>query len=678
MRIWGEGPIDSYGRGGVLRGIAVRAGLYALGCVLFAGGTALLSGDAGFLAPLGVYALWLLPGYLLAAAAHRTQAWPFHVAAGFLYSLGILSLVAIPSLLLHLPFAHAFAASIALWAVALVLGAAWLGKSGRPSAAANGSRVLEAVFLLSVAALVLAGRPHFWAYCSGDRDTFHYAVLAQGMIGSEALQARDVLCGSGAPLPARSLLDAIGFLAACVARVTGLHAAPVLLADFPILVSFLIPCAAYAVSSALFGGRAWGLAGGVLAALPCALLSGDKEGFTGTDMLYHLLHRLPEDKTVLVLVALPTAIALTIELSREWSRARWTLYVAACVGLLALHPFAVPFLLFHVALWTACTRTWRTGTLLAAPLLLLCGVVFWLRSRYATSLAGIEALPMARLAVGSGIWVRAREMFLAAPFYYVVAPLVACALVGLRRRPPQERYLVAATLVPIALAFLPPLPWLLTRVIPGGLLYRVLWLVPALPATLWAIALASRAVPRLPPVAARALVAALLVVAVLPRVDEVFVQGPSAAEAPSHAFPDTGLVRVARWVAARLDGDGGGAVLGPLEFNNAIVLLRPGTPLFRVWNRFFSIEPFAAAGRRDEGAARYAFGRRVYEGREPEGQLAVELARYRVGLVVLRAGPDDAVRESLVDGRGWTVAYVSDGWQVLEHPSTRKETARKR
>ncbi|MEK7867479.1 MAG: DUF6077 domain-containing protein [Planctomycetota bacterium] len=661
----------------MLRGVAVRAGLYALGYILVAGGSALLTGDAGFLAPLGVYALWLLPGYLLAAAAHPAQGWPFHVAAGFLYSLGVLALVAVPAFLLHLPFAWAFAASIALWAVALAVGATWLGRSGRPSAAADRSRVLEAVFLLSVAALVFVGRPHFWAWCSGDRDTFHYAVLAQGMIGSDALHARDLLCGSGAPVPARFLLDAIGFLAACVARVTGLHAAPVLLADFPVVVSLLIPCAGYAVSSALFGGRTWGLAGGALAALPCALLSGDKEGYTGTDALYSLLHRLPEDKTVLVLVAIPTAIALAIEVCRERGRARWLLYLAACVGLLALHPFAVPFLLFHVVLWATCARAWRAGALLAAPLLLLCGVVFWLRSRYATSLAGIEALPMARLAVGEGVWVRAREMFLAVPFFYIVAPLAAWALVGLRRRPPHERYLVAATLAPIALAFLPPFPWLLTRIVPGGILYRVLWLIPALPATLWAIEQASRAVPRVQHAVARLLVAALLCLAVLPRLGEVSGQGPSAAGAPSHAIPDVEVVRVARWVGGRLDAAGGGPVLAPVALNNTIALLRPGTPLFGVRNRFFSIEPFAAAGRRDEGEARFAFGRRVYGGREPEGQLFVELARYRVGLVVLRTGVDDAVRAALV-GRGWTSVHASVGWEVLEHPSKRKETARKR
>ena len=725
------------------RALALRAALYALGYAAVAAIPATLAGDAGFFAPIGVYAIWLFPGYILAAAAHPAKAWPFHLAAGFLYALGCLALVGLPAMVLHLPFDAAFRAAIAVWALELVLAGAWfiglgparvrddsrpvvapsldprwfcglavlaalpalrgdvwqegkivavflgaaallpyLLRDRSPKLAATGvprvssSRPLEAIFLLAIVGLLVVERPHFWSYCSPGSDNFHYAVLAQGMMGSEAINASDVLSGSGAPIPARFLLNLIGFLVALVGHACGLHAAPVLLTDLPVIASVLLPCAGFALSDAVLGGRRWGFAGGALSVLPYALLSGERGLYQATDLLYHLMHRASEDKSLLVFVALPTAVACAIELWRGWSWGRWGLFLAACLGLLALHPFAIPFLLFHLVLWGAVAarpRPVRALLVLGFPFA-LCGVVFWLRRRYATSLAEIETLPIAQLASGSGLGVHARASYLAAPFYLLVLPPLAWLAARWRRALPHERYLAVATLAPVLLAFVPPLPWLVTRVVPGGILYRVLWLLPAVPATLYAVALVARAVPRaiMSPAGAMAGASIAFFAMTVPGFEATLRIAPPHAAAVTHDFPDKEVLSTARWAAGRLEARGGAVLFGPAPFNNALVLLRPGTPLFNVRTSFFFLESFTAAGRRGEGEARLALCERAFSGQEPEEQLPADLARFHVGMVVLREEADARLRSTLLGRLGWTVAHDepgAEGWEALEPPA---------
>lgn len=732
-------------RGGGPRALGVRAAAYAAAYAIVASACVLLTGDGAFFGPLAVYALWLLPGYVTAAAAHPAKEWPFHVAAGFLYAIAATAAVGVPSMVLHAPFALAWTACAAVWGVQLAAASAWFCRLPRErvrddvlpvsppaldarwfgalvllavlpflrgevwsdgrvveaclaiavaipflirprakGAAAPfwgpSTRTIEPLFLLSMVGLVILRRPHFWIDCPPASDTFHNVVLAQGMIGSPALNAAESLTGSGAPVPARSLLDVANFLVAIVAHASRRPAAPVMLTDLPVIVSIVIPCAAYALCDAVLGGRAWGYAGGALATLAYALFSGDRGRFPTTDLLFYLMRRLSLDNSLLVFVALPSAVACAIELWREWSWARWALYGGGCVALLALHPFGVPFLLFHIAAWTALAarpRVSRATVLIAGVPLALCAVVFWLRSRFAASIEAMDALATAELTGGKGVGIHTGSMFLAAPYYLLVLPPIAWVATRLRRLSPRERYLCAATIGPVVLAFVPPFPWALTRVIPPMVLYRVPWLMPLVPATVYALSLAVRSLPR--PAASPAgplfACAVALFVAVAPRFQAVCRLVPFQGRNVRHEFPASEVVLTARWVAPRVEGR---AVLGALDFNNTLVLLRPGVPIFAVRAKYFFLQPFILDGRREEGEARWEFHRRVFANEETAEALESDLARFRVGMVVLRAKPDAALRESL--GRlGWETAHTTpgpDGWTVLEPPSCARKTAR--
>ncbi len=732
------------------RSLAIRAAAYAATAALVAALCAALAGDRGFLAPLGAFAVWLFPGYLLAAAAHPAKAWPFHLAAGFLYALGALAVVGVPTMALHMPFEAAYRATGIVWLIELALGAAWFCRQGdrrwreervplAPSGAdprwfcaiaalamlpalrgelwhdgrvvavmmaiaclipfllgkasstdgtrfwGPSTRTLEGLFLLACCGFVVLQRQHFWFYCTPFRDSYHSAVLAQGMIGSPAVNGCDVLGGSGAPMPARWLLNLVGFPVATMARTCDLPAAAVMHTDLPVLMSVLLPCAAFAICDALLGGRAWGFAGGALALLPYALLSGNDGKLAGIDLLYYAMHRSAEDNGIVVLVALPTAIASAIELSRSWAWPRFALYAMGGLAMLALHPFAAPYLLFHVGLWAAFGAqpriSLRTALLCAWPLA-LCGAVFLLSGRYSASLAQMSGTPPERLAAGSGMGIHVGAPAMAAPFFLLVVPPIAWTLYRIRSLRPEERYLAAATLLPIVFALVPPFPWMITRVIPASVLPRVLWLLPAAPATLYVLALAARSLcPAAAPGGAFAALAAALIVLVAPECKATWKVEPIVNPHVTHRYPDTDLIHTAQWVGVRLARRGDRPVLARTEFNDTLALVRPGTSLFFVRAYFFYLEPYALQGRKEEGLARIDFQARAFSGKETEEPLAADLARFRVGMIVLQPKADVALRAMLLGRLGWATvrpAPGEEGWEVLEPLPLGRKTAQGR
>ena len=149
-------------------------------------------------------------------------------------------------------------------------------------------------------------------------------------------------------------------------------------------------------------------------------------------------------------------------------------------------------------------RAWRLRSALLLGCLLLIGALYptvsGLRSRAGLQSDGATLVnhdhPVVRIhrARGRLLEFRGREWQADTPLntalrgWFVVAPglivhpltlLALCALPLLIRRPQRERrLLLPATLIPLAIAFVPPIAALAGRIVLPWMVYRILWFVP--------------------------------------------------------------------------------------------------------------------------------------------------------------------------------------------------------
>ena len=215
-----------------------------------------------------------------------------------------------------------------------------------------------------------------------------------------------------------------------------------------------------------------------------------------------VLARAGEDKVLAASALVPLCIAAFLRSVREPGRQSLCLLAIAAVATAAVHALAFGLVLVVLvaagALVFVRVPDLRRATASAVALVLVIAIApaisgFVVQQR----LAGIGADPrdeshpvvrvhearqrLVELPVGGSV---VRPDLLVHP----IVLLAILALPLLRRRLEDEpirgisrAWLVAATVVPIAIAFVPPLPSMAGQVIPPWMVYRVLWLLPLAP-----------------------------------------------------------------------------------------------------------------------------------------------------------------------------------------------------
>lgn len=438
-------------------------------------------------------AVLVAPGAVLLAAAgmrlKRSEAPVFAFAASLSLNLAA--------------FAACLAAGTSIAAAPAVLatvtvGAAVAARLLLPAPVAGDSRSLAAspevgdapsvvprVLLVLLAGACVAAAVAFAPVGSVDR--WWYLAYVRGYLDGSALSLAEPFLGSGQAF-ARFGLHPWLFALAAWSRISGLDPVFVYEAGAPVVVVLASVSAAAAFAFELFGRGPRAR----LAVLATMLL------WSGAAV--PLLARAGEDKVLAAAALLPLCFVSFLRMARSPSTRSGLLLFVVAIATAAVHALDYAFVLV-VLVPTAVWMAWR-----------------WPRQRRGAALATVVLLVVALAPAASGLAVSrrlgdigaelsvpdhpvvrvhdARERLVELPVGGFVVhprlllhPLALLALLGMgilaRRRsalsPDVEVFFVVAAVLPMAIAFAPPLPALAGQVIPPWMVYRVLWVLPLAP-----------------------------------------------------------------------------------------------------------------------------------------------------------------------------------------------------
>ncbi|MFN2378402.1 MAG: hypothetical protein ABR538_17870 [Candidatus Binatia bacterium] len=452
-------------------------------------------------------AVLVAPGAVLLAAAdvrlRRSEAPAFAFAASLFLNLGAFAAcLAAGTSIAAAPVALAMLTAGAALAARLVLPPAAAGEFGAASRGdGDAPSLVPQVFLVVLAFTCVAAAVAFAPVGSVDR--WWYLAYVRGYLDSAALSLAEPFLGSGEAF-ARFGLHPWLFALATWSRVSGLDPVVVYETGAPVLAVLVSVSAAAALAFELFGRG------------PRARLAVIATLLLWSGAAVPVLARAGEDKVLAASALLPLCFVAFLRMARAgaFARSGFLLFVVASATA-AVHALDYAFVLV-VLIPTAALLAWRLpgrrrGAALAAVVLLVVAL-----APAASGVAVSRRLGNigAELAAPDHPVVRvheARDRLVQLPVGGFVVhprlllhPLAILALVGVgllvRRRSvagslPEnvEVFLGVATVVPLVIAFVPPLPALAGHVIPPWMVYRVLWVLPLAPlAAVAAEAFASR------------------------------------------------------------------------------------------------------------------------------------------------------------------------------------------
>jgi len=386
----------------------------------------------------------------------------------------------------------------------------WLVPATRPAAATvdsatRSSPAVQVVLALLLIAAVIAAVVFAPL---GSVDRWWYLAYVRSWLEAPVLSLAEPFLATGQSF-ARFGVHPWLFGLALWSRMSGVD--PVFLYErcAPVLVVLASCSAAFALAGELFGsGRRARLS--VIATM--LLWSGS---------VVPVLARAGEDKVLAAAALLPLCSAAFLRIVRDPDRSGWVLLAVAAVATAAVHALAYAFVLVILlpAAVVVGAQPERRQRMLAAGALL--GVIaiapavsgLIVRERLADIGAELSepGHPVVRVHEGRGRLIEFPVAgrsggFVVSP-RLLLHPLMLLALAGVPivlLRPQRDRaripirdaprsLLLIATTLPLAIAFVPPLPSLAGAVIPPWMVYRVLWLLPVAPlVALTADSLASR------------------------------------------------------------------------------------------------------------------------------------------------------------------------------------------
>jgi len=451
---------------------------------------------------VAAFGLFILPAHLFALAtgfdadAHPAERPALWLVAAFAILLPSLALTA----LLHAPLGaflvghgivSALLAGVATYRTTRSVPGPTPSGDGRDDGSDRRRLLVIGTCVLVCVTTLLACR--FTA--SGSVDRWWYLGYVRGYLDSPQLTFVEPFLGTGYVHP-RFELNVWLLIMAAWSYVA--HVDPVWLYDraCPVLLVPAAFSAAFLLGRTLFQSHrlAW------ITALTSGLL-------WTSGSLFPIVARIPEDKLLAALILAPVVTAESIRLLDRRTPTRvWTAAMAAAV-LATTHALIYAFALVPIvpyALLGARRRVVSQATVSLLVGLLVLGALYpavsGLRSRVELRNDGATLVhqdhPVVRIhrARGRLLEFRGREWQADTPLnsalrgWFVVSPklivhpltlLALCALVVLPLRPERERRLLwPATLIPLGIAFVPPLAALMGRIVLPWMVYRILWFVP--------------------------------------------------------------------------------------------------------------------------------------------------------------------------------------------------------
>lgn len=462
--------------------IALATATGGLACLLAPGSFDEFLSNPYLRAGLVGVALFLVPARLLSIPTGIGRGRPAaeRVSVDFVCSLALM----IPALALPLAAGgglELFVAGYAVTVMALVAAAALFpmrsNERSRPAENAPGTLVIVLTVLL-VALLAIGA----WELTrTGSIDRWWYLAYVRSYLEAETLVISEPFLAT-AYSPPRFGFNAWLLTLAVWARQAAVD--PVWLYERACAPG-LVPVAFSALllmSRSLFGpGRlAWlsVLAGGLLWA---------------SGSLFPVVTRLPEDKLFAMMIVAPVATAAFLSrLTGGWRR--WLIVLALATALLAtVHALVYAIVLLLVVPFALLmSRSGRAPAALLAPLLLIVALgALWPAMTGIGAHRSLEAdgarlenrdHPVVRVHSARSRLIRfdggsymVKPRLLAHPI--TLLALASLPLVGRRRRI-EQFFLLPATLLPLALAFAPPLAVMAGAVVFPWMVYRLLWALP--------------------------------------------------------------------------------------------------------------------------------------------------------------------------------------------------------
>lgn len=467
------------------RAALVTAGGIGLGLlVLF---TQLPSILPDYPAVVVAFLLWaVLPGWLVQQAlfGDRTTSIVERVVVSFVMSMALAALPGLVALRLHWSLETFAIAYIAVAAVGSAASLFWHRDVAEPAAAEDeesGLRYGRAplLALLTLAALAIVTSP-WWAgdHVPRDGDDLVYMGYVADYVDAGSLDASEPFLDTRQGGFGRMGENVWVVMQALVADNAGVTPAGLLFDYLPPLITLLAVAAMFTLARGLSGSTTVALLAGAFVLAFAALDLSPHEGYGR-----NILIRIAQDKMTAVYVMLPVGLLLGSRFLSGASAGRYVVATLAIVGMLVVHPMAVLFLAAGLTGF-ACLRSAverslipaRSGLLLLLPWVII-GVA-WIGGRSVGALD--EPAPFRGefrvIDLPLGL-----EM---ASFHLIIHPFTVAAIIFtgaawlLARRSAATQVLLATTLTPLAIAFVPFLATPLANLASDHALWRLLYLIP--------------------------------------------------------------------------------------------------------------------------------------------------------------------------------------------------------
>lgn len=468
-------------------------------------------------------ALFLLPGALfLRALAPRLELRPEErPALWFVSSLALLSPVALVAIVAP----PSITVAVSWWLLTAVIAAA-LG--GRSRAALRGdlstpgagehtrSKPDEVGLPVAAAAAAAVSALTYGAFLftrGGSIDRWWYLAFVRSWLASGSISPVDPMLGEGTFL-ARFAGNTWLVLLAAWSRVAGVEPSLLYERAAPLLLAPLAASAAAFATRAVLGSRRLAIAGVSIATL-----------FWTSGSMFPALTRLPEDKLIAAVVAMPVLwglVVVTVEGGTGPGTApllarRLAVVAAAAIALATTHPLVFGLSLVTIAPALLLGRL-RFAVVLALVLAATATLPVALGTAALEHVAEGESLGAADHPVGRIHIARDRVQVVGDDLQVsprmLRRPLTAIAIVAgfaLALRGRRTRILLALpTALALAICFVPPLAAAVAKIVGPWMLYRFLWAIPFVPLLALVVDFAARwtRIGLVLPLAAAALLAA--------------------------------------------------------------------------------------------------------------------------------------------------------------------------
>jgi len=444
--------------------------------------------------------LWFcLPGFLFGLVFLNSEEFELAewIPISFLFSCGLLSPVAAYALFFHYTINLVYSGFLILLGLLSLFFfiKLWRNQWQWPKFRRDETNY----WLLSVVILMTLGICYLTYNGKTGGDTWTYGGYVNEYMSGLPMNAFETFFGTDLPVVPRRAFYVWGVFMAFIGK-TALIVEPlnILKGEFVPIVTVLVTLSFYTLARHLFVSRNKALIAIIIQLL--FLLSSGQEG--PTEIGRALMSRSTEDKMVMWMIALPTALVFAMSYLRKGGLSRWLVASVSACTMAFIHPLGMPFFAITATSYSGLyflfnadhtwgRKFWHCASLLIVTLVFL-SVPFVQRQAYADDPRnatydlyeeGEDGEIVADRRVGWERVIAITEKIYVSNPDFLKYPLIVLAIILLPfllydiRRDPSTHYLLSNML--IALLLLYPLASIVGRLITPWQVWRITWLMPA-------------------------------------------------------------------------------------------------------------------------------------------------------------------------------------------------------